>query len=253
MATLQQHVAPLFLKRLVRSPRGRSYVLRQAAAAEGSDEGRVFDELLARIDDEKLRKMVRVHQEDEDRHARLFAAAADRVGALAPMLPEKDQLLPRLDAALGGFFEQFERGERGVMDVYLLLQVIEERATTQFRIMEPVLRLFDPEAADMIAEIATDEVRHLKYCKAIARQYATSEEELDSTLEELRRIEAQVFGDMARANMKFCLDNGLADLPAIERPFWRALLRLGMRTQAPVPSAFVPQPRGLAGALFAAH
>lgn len=244
MPNLQKLIAPLFIRRLVQTDRGRAYVLNQAADAESSDEGQIFEEILSLIDDPKVHKLVKIHQEDEERHAELFLDAAKRIGVPLQEVPEHLKLLARLDVALGGFFTQFKEGKRGLMDIYLLLQVIEERATTQFRLMEPEMRRVDPAAADMLLGIAEDELRHLKYCRAISKQYAPSPEVLEQTLSEFREVEARVFGQHARANMENCLDQELADISPAETFFWRAILRASKRKQFAPPSDFSPKTPG---------
>ena len=87
-------------------------------------------------------------------------------------MPNELKLIDRLDRAVGGFFAQPIRDRRDVMQAYLMLQVIEERALTQFALFEVAFRGSDDETADVIAGIARDEERHLKYCHAIARRYA---------------------------------------------------------------------------------
>ena len=240
MPNLQKLIAPLFIRRLVQSDKGRAYVLNQAADAESSDEGKIFDEILAMIDDPKIHKLVKIHQEDEERHAELFLGAAKKVGVPLQEVPENLKLLARLDVALGGFFQQFSEGKRGLMDIYLLLQVIEERATTQFRQLEPEMRKVDPEAADILLGIAEDEVRHLKYCRAISKQYAPNPEILESTLAEFREVEGRVFGEHTRINLEHCLDSKLMDLSAAETFFWRAILRTSKRRKLSAPSDFAP-------------
>ena len=61
-----------FLDRMLAHPRGRAHVLSTVADAEDTDEGAVFDKLVAQVDDPELHKMIRIHQADEKRHAQLF-------------------------------------------------------------------------------------------------------------------------------------------------------------------------------------
>jgi rubrerythrin len=245
--TLQQPIlgkllAPKLLHRLVRSPVGRAFVLNQAAIAEASDEGQIFDNLLTHVDDEELRKLVRIHAADEVRHAELFAEAAANVGVPIPEVPEHLRLLDRIDRDLGGFFDQFVAGQQSVMDVYLLLQVIEERANTQFRLIVKEFHKVDSALGQMLEGIIKDEERHLKYCHAISKRYAPNEGVLQKRLAELRLAEAQSFGDHTRAVLKHCLDEKLLDIPMYEEPFWRAMYQLGMRAAPPVPSDYMPKP-----------
>jgi rubrerythrin len=230
--TLKDLIQTRYIDRLLASPKGRTYVLRQASAAEDTDEGRFFDELEKRVDDDELRRMIQRHKSDEARHARMFADAADRVGGAISPLPEELMLLPRLDRALGGFFDRMSDERLSVMEAYLLLQVIEERATAQFEILEPIMRRHDPAAADILREITADEERHLKYCRAIARRYAPDDATLERTLHRYRDIEAKVFVEHGRANMAHALDHGYLAIGKLGTMFWRGVQRLLAQTPA---------------------
>ena len=220
-----------FLDRLLATPRGRAWVLWQASEAESSDEGRFFDLLLARVDDPELHRMIGRHQADETRHAELFAGCAERTGAPRPAIPAELKLLDRLDRALGGFFESFEADRRSVMEAYIMLQVVEERAVTQFAALEPAFRRRDPHAADVIRSVAADEERHLKYCRAISRRYAPDEATHAAELRRVRDVESRVFAEHSRASMRYALENELVRGPRLETWLWRGLLALGERRQ----------------------
>src|SRR5688572_9750926 len=153
-----------YMTRLLQNPRGRAHVLTQLADAEASGEGAVFDRLLSHVDDPKLQKMIRRHAADEIRHAEMFRSCLPRTGVAAAEVPAELRLIDRLDAATGHLLDRGIRGPEDIMEAYLLLQVIEERAITQFRFFEEIFREIDPETADVIAAIAKDEERHLKYC-----------------------------------------------------------------------------------------
>jgi rubrerythrin len=234
----EQAIAPFILNAILRHPRGRSFFLAQAADAEGSDEGRIFDELLTHIDDPELGRLVKRHQADEARHAELFATAAAAQGVALKPIPDELKLLERMDRKLGGFFDQFHRGQRSVMEVYLLLQVIEERALTQFRTMEPVLRKYDPASADIVKEVIADEERHLKYCRAVARRYAPSDAGLTRVLNEMRELEAISFGEHMRANLRYSLANQLVQAGPGLKLIFRLLLHMGERRHVKVFTPF---------------
>lgn len=221
---IQDRLRARYLDRLLASPRGRAFFLGQAARAEESDEGRFFDELEARIDDPELARMVRLHRDDELRHASLFSAAADQLAAHREPVPTSLDLVPRLDRALGGFFDGLKSDRTSVMEAYLLLQVIEERATTQFGLIGPIARRHDPALADLLAGIARDEERHLKYCRAIAKRYAPDPATLTRTLAHYREIEARVFVENSHDNMAFSLERGLLAVRPLERAAWRGIL-----------------------------
>jgi hypothetical protein len=216
-------------------------VLWQASEAENDDEGRFFDLLLARVDDPELARLVRRHKEDEERHAVLYAECAERTGMPRPAIPAELRLLDRLDRALGGFFDNFSAERKSVMDAYLLLQVLEERAVTQFAELEPAFRRVDPRSADVIRQVAEDEQRHLKYCRAISRRYAPDDATHAIALRRMREVEARVFADHSRALMRHALENGLVAGPRVERVLWRGLLALGERRQGSLRTHFWSQ------------
>jgi rubrerythrin len=226
---IQESLARHFLDRLLETRGGRAWVLWQASAAESDDEGRFFQLLLSRVADPELHRLVGRHQADEDRHARLYAECAERTGGPRPVIPPELKLVERLDRALGGFFDGFAADRRSVMEAYLLLQVLEERAVTQFAALEPAFRRRDPRTADVIREVAEDEERHLKYCRAISRRYAPDAAAHAAALRRFRDVESRVFAEHSRALMRCALDRGLVAGPRAERWLWRGMLALGER------------------------
>src|SRR5262245_41434894 len=91
------------LSRLVATPRGRAFLFDFMANAEESDEG-AFDHLVARVDAADVQKMVRTHQDDEQRHARLLRECLARTGLTPGPLPAHLRYIDRLDRATGGAF-----------------------------------------------------------------------------------------------------------------------------------------------------
>ncbi len=226
---LQEMLTGRNLRRMLATPRGRAMVLSVLAEAEDSDEGQFFDLLAERVDDDRYRKLIRRHQEDEKRHARLFRECAERQGVDPGPVPPELLIIDRLDQALGGFFDGFVQGRFGVMEAYALLQVIEERAITQFRVMEPVFRAVDPASADVLAEVARDEDRHLKYCWAIARHYAPDDHAYARTVRRFREVEARCFAESSRAHFEHALASGTITVSLPERLALRGLSELGRR------------------------
>ena len=172
---LRERLSLRFIGRVITSDNGRAHLLNQCADAEGNGENGFFEHILSHVDDPALERMITKHRDDELRHEQMFLAARDRTGLDPGPVPNELKLIDRLDRAVGGFFAQPIRDRRDIMQAYLMLQVIEERALTQFSLFEVVFRGVDDETADAIAEIARDEERHLKYCHAIARRYAPDE------------------------------------------------------------------------------
>ncbi|MEO6572545.1 MAG: ferritin-like domain-containing protein [Polyangiaceae bacterium] len=235
--SINERLTLRFLSNLLGTPAGRAHMLNQCADAEATDEGEMFDRILAQVDDPELARLVRRHQADELMHAEMFRACVARTGITPPPVPQNLKLLARIDKAIGGPKPVESRDD--VMHAYLLLQVIEERATTQFAIFERAFRSVDPETADTFASIAKDEARHLKYCQAISKRYAPSEAVREKTLRELRVVESLAFAENSRANMEFTFARGYVTMSPIEKTFWRGLtaVRGALGTGQPTPFA----------------
>ena len=122
-----------------------------------------------------------------------------------------------------------------MMRAYLLLQVLEERATTQFPLLEAAFRKVDSATADVVSSIFKDEERHLKYCEAIARKYAPDEATHAAELAHMRDVEARAFAAHGRANMAHVLERGYLGPGAAKRIFWSCMGALAgaLRTSAP--------------------
>jgi rubrerythrin len=229
-----------YLTQLVSTPRGRAHILTLAADAESEGEGQFFDKLLARVDDPDLNKMIRIHQADEVRHASMVRARAEAQGVPLTSPPDHLKLIVRLDKKLGGKFFQRDISDRGeIMEAYVLLQVVEERAIGQFALFEEAFRPVDPETADVFAAISRDEERHLKYCRAISKRYAADEFTLARTLRRFRELEAVTFAENSRANMRHILWNDLIAATPAEKLGWWALAGLTEVLRGAEPTKFL--------------
>jgi rubrerythrin len=227
---LRNEIVERFTRRLLATPEGRAHVLNQIADAESNGESQVFEHILEHVDDAQLRKLVEKHQADEVRHEKLFRACVERNGVQQGPVPSHLKLIDRLDAATGGFFQRDLDKTTGVMEAYLLLQVIEERAITQFTVFERLFREIDPVIADTFVEVARDEERHLKYCHAISKRYAPDELTRQSTLKRLRELEARCFAENSAANMEHVFDNGYFDGGPVAKWVFKAMAALGNRS-----------------------
>src|SRR4051812_3612219 len=116
-----------FLSRLAASSRGRVFMLKLLLQAEEADEAGIFDHLLSRVDDPELKRIVKRHKSDEERHAQIFRERLAAQSVPAADVPDPVPVIPFIDKELGGFAGAFIGDEQGVMEAYLLLQVIEER------------------------------------------------------------------------------------------------------------------------------
>jgi hypothetical protein len=227
-----------FLEKLVATARGRAFLLRFLQSTEESDEGAVFDTLVSRIEDPHLHKIVRIHRDDEERQAAIFRSAVERVvlaagaGAAPGPVPDDLRVVARLDALLGGFAEGFVAGRIGVMEMYAILLVVEERAVREWPAIVDALRPVDPESAAQLELVVQDERRHVKYARAITRRYAPDEATLARTLRRVREAEQRAFLEHTAAFTHAVLERDLLEVGRVERALWKGLafvdtLRLG--------------------------
>lgn len=215
-----------FLRFLLGTPEGRRHLLSQVADAEESGEARVFEQALAKVDDPALARMIRRHQADELRHAELFHARALATGLPRREVPPELRMLTKLNAALGNPLDRPITSREGVMEAYLLLQVLEERAILQFTKFILAFQEVDPETAATFEAVRADEERHLLYCHAVSRRYAPSEEVLKRRLAELRQVEARIFKENQLANLRVTLAQRL--IPGVLRRWvWRVVGAVG--------------------------
>lgn len=226
---LRNTIAKYFVRRLIETPEGRAHLLNQIAEGEEQGEARLFDEAIGLVEDERLKKMIRRHAEDEIRHGEMFRACIARNGVEVGPVPPHLDVLSQLDEALGGFFERGITSAEQLMEAFAILQVIEERALDQFSMYAEVFEgAGDPETAETFRLVEKDEERHLKYCRAIALRYAPSEAAYDAEVERIREVEARVFRTTQSNNVDHILENDLA--PSLSaRLFFRAMRALSTR------------------------
>jgi rubrerythrin len=228
-----------FLTQLLSTPKGRATLLMQLAEAEGGDGGEldIFQHLLAVLEDDEAKKLARAHKEDEERHEQLFAAAARKEGAEPVRHPKESQLLRRLDAHTGFFSKPITQRD-GVVEAYLLLLVIEERALRQFALMKKAFAAVGAhDIAVLFDEVAADEERHLRYCEAISRRYSTDEVQRQARLAELRALEARCFEEVQIMNGKTLIQAGLLEQRGAWGMLWRGLARVADARVRPLPMA----------------
>lgn len=229
-----------FMKGMLATPRGRAHVLNQVADAEATDEGAIFDRLLLHVTDPKLRQMIERHQADELRHARMFLGCLERTGIAPHAVPRELKLLDRIDSLAGHIMDQPVRSDEDVMNAYLMLLVIEERAIRQFTGFIAAFEAVDRQTADVFRAIADDEERHLLYCHAISKRYAPDEAAWERELERFRALEERAFSDNTVANMDYTFAHGLHAAGPVEQLLWRSVTSLSARARrlAPRPASF---------------
>jgi hypothetical protein len=228
MDLISRTVGARFLSRLAATARGRAFMLKFLLGAEQADEAGVFDHLVARVEDAELNRLVRKHRDDETRHATLFAGRLEGLGVTD--LPEPVPVIPFIDRELGGFQASFVADRHGVMEAYLLLQVIEERGAAHYPLFADAIEPHDPATAALIRDVARDEVLHVKYAAAISRRYAPSEQILAQQLARMRTAEARAYRAHGDAFLVQAVDAGL-----VTGLLWR-LLALVSRRQLPPPA-----------------
>ena len=245
--TIRDRISMACMKRVVATPEGRNHILRELADAEGNGENGFFEEVLRKVSDPALQKIIRKHKEDELRHEQQFLACAERTGLPGEPIPEEVKYVERIFQAVG-FYDQPLESDEDVMRAYLLLQAIEERSVVQFKLFEAVFRPLDPFIADTFVVISRDEERHIKYCQAVAKKYAPDAATHDRVLAEMRDLEARAFADNSRANTDHVFARGWFDGGALTRWFFRALSRLGSQRLPLTPFAEEAAPKRLAPA-----
>jgi rubrerythrin len=222
-----------FLTKLLTSPRGRAFMLRYLQSTEEADEKAVFDMLLSRVDDPELHRLVKIHVADEERHAGIFQRAVARVveteglDAEPGEIPQNLRIVARLDERLGGYADGFVSGRLGVMEAYVLLLVLEERAVREWPTVAAILRDIDPEAAADVERVIRDEQRHVKYARAISRRYAPDEATLERTIARVRAAEEASYQENVIAVTRYAVDNDLMAVGPVERLFWKGIVAAG--------------------------
>jgi rubrerythrin len=233
-APIEEALNRLFLRQVAAHPRGKATMLQMLADEEGGNGGELdlFEHMLAVIDDDEVRKIVRLHKADEERHERLYAERARSVGVAPIQVPNAARLLYRLDAHVG-FFSRPITTRAQVADAYLLLWVIEERAIRQFgKQRAAFLSVGDTETAAIIDEVSRDEERHLRYCQAVSKRYMPDDAARMKRLAELRALEEQCFREVQQIMLQIFVDEGV--VPA--GPWgmvWRALASMAKK-QVPI-------------------
>jgi rubrerythrin len=236
--TLHTLMHQLFLRDLFATARGRAFVLSQAADAESGGEAKLFDVLLEKVHDPDLHRMVKKHREDEIRHAEMYAACAARQGAKLPEIPPSLKVIDTIDRHLTevrdgvSFFDEKVHDDRWIVDGYLFLQVLEERAVEQFGTLAGSLRPFDPRSAAIVTEVAADERRHLLYCDAVTKKYAPDANALAARLDAFRRAEAIAYREHTQKSLEFLLGHGF--LPSRTKTlFWRGVASASTYAELP--------------------
>lgn len=202
---LPRQVFKTFWSRLAATPAGRRHIYSFAVAAEEGDEHGVFDLLAEKAHDIELKKLVRAHQADEERHAGLFQECLKRMGATREVIPNAMQIIRRM----GGKFTSNQNTDQTVVELYAMLRAIEVRGVEQFPIIAEALRPFDSFGADTFIEVAADEKRHVGFCDRIGSVEAGSATEWQRTVKKYEEIERGAFLEHGIVSLRYAIRNGL--------------------------------------------
>lgn len=216
--SFESRIRRAFLRRLVSTPRGRAHLLSLMVAAEEGDEAGVFDQLRTKVDDPKLSRLIARHQEDERRHAELYRACLARNGLAPEPIPDQLRIIRRVARVAGGAFAVGEKTRSAsaiatledVMNTYALLLAIEERGVRQFPIIGAEFRrIGDHETAATFDRVATDELRHTRYCRAIGLRHAPDAASWERAVSKYARIEQRAFRQVGLAGIAYAVKRGL--------------------------------------------
>lgn len=222
-------------------PAALAYALSSYSDAESGGENLVFERCLARASDPKVKQMIKIHQDDEIRHAAMLDARREALGLPRHRVPDDLKVVQRLSDAAGGVLDLPMTEDRHIALAYHLLYVVEARAIDEFaRAVGAFTRAGDHGTAAVFASIATDEARHLKYCDAIARRYSTDEADFARERDRMRALEQKVYGAQSRGFTMYLLRQRLLVLPEPWNSALGALLWVTNAVGAPAPPALVP-------------
>lgn len=217
---VRQSISKSLMRDILSTPRGRAYVFAQAALAEATDEGAIFDRLEKAVTDPALKKAISKHKADEIRHAALYWDCVKAQGVAPPEIPARLQLLEILREEIGTFDADL-RDNTDIMEVYTVLQVIEERALEQFRLVKAALPASDSSHA-VLDQVIADEERHLQYCQAAIARVAPSPTAAALELRHYRQVEARAFLKQQERGLAFLMSEQLIAGP--KRWIWSVAL-----------------------------
>jgi rubrerythrin len=203
-----------FLRALLTTPAGREHLLSIAVDAEEGDEAGLFDQIADAVDVPELRRVVEAHRDDEVRHARMYRECLARNGYTKRELPASLSLIDQLREGVEDPAPTL-RTPDDIMWFYALLFVIEERGVERFPLIADAFERHDPETAETYRRVTRDERGHIRYCERIGRHYAASDEAWAEAVAVSREIEAAAFARAERAQLAYCIEQGLVDISAL--------------------------------------
>lgn len=216
-------------------------LLRLLDDAESSGEAAVFDRVEGRVTG-RMAALVRRHADDERRHLEMTRAALVAMGDAGQLVDTRANLVEHVEAALDGILApSVDATDAELGRAYLLLYALERRMCAQLLQLGTALRSARPDLAQVLETIRGDELRHVRWCEAIAFELLGHDQQaFDTARAEMVALEAHVFARVTAQNLTTLLDVAFRAVPWWERGLLR-LVALGLRV---VPGIAVPDRDG---------
>jgi hypothetical protein len=214
-----------FLDAVVSDRRTLCFVLHTYAVGEAESEGGFFDAVLPFVDG-GIARMVRKHAADEVRHAALISEQVVALGGGPQPIPDDLQLVRWLDAELGGLLTRPWADADEAAAAWMVLWALERRLNERLTLLGDALERTGDEprvrAGKVLASIAADERRHLRFCDTLVAELVAPDRQ-----EQLRAAAIDAEGAaFAKFGPRFVehLMTTHSDLPLASRVSWRALV-----------------------------
>lgn len=230
---------------IARDPDALIVLMRLLDDAEASGEAAVFERVEGRVGG-RMAALVRRHADDERRHLAMTRAALVALGDDGSLADTRANLVEHVEAELDRILDPaLDADDADLGRAYLLLFALERRMCAQLRQLGAALAPERPELAAVLHAILADELRHVRWCEAIAfellgHDHAAFEVHRDAML----ALEARVYARVTAQNLSTLLDVAFREVPRWER----ALLRGVAAVLRVVPGVPVPDRDGALGA-----
>lgn len=197
------------LRQLVASPAGQAHLLSLAVVAEEGDELGFFDMVADAVDDPRLARLVRRHQNDELRHAQLYRGCLARLGLELQEVPDELRFIRQLRHHLPEDLEIGVHSPVAIAGTYALLYAVEKRGVEQFPMIAEAWRPVDAETADTYLTVTQDEHRHIRFCDTVGRHFAARESAWQEAVDQASQVEQATFEAVRQADIAYTTRQGL--------------------------------------------
>lgn len=209
-----------FLKQALTNKRGLVHLFSQMADAEGGNSGELhlFDKIEAYVQDPAIKKIIKSHKADEEKHEKMFLDYIELLGEKPEVLTDEMRLLKMLDRELN-ILEKPVESDQDVINIMTLLLVIEERAIFEF---ENLLKVFNNDWAikSMLEEAVKDEEKHLKFCHKVINHFGADEDLVKQQYEEYKELEDLAYRKLSLNLMNFYLEQNFVK-GDFAKKFWK--------------------------------